>query len=202
MRHIAIIGSGPAGYYTAEAALKQWGEDVKVDIFDRSPVPFGSIRTGVAPDHQSIKGVSRRSEQTASSDNVRSVANLTIAPDVSIEESGGFYDAVVLATGAPRAAQPPVPISPGAIASAAGLTFWGFSGLESATVPADKVENADRVVPRATSIGVASTGLVYMGISSAFAAYMPAPEAAASPAPVADSSRKAFGGGVAEVVAS
>ncbi|ODU71400.1 MAG: pyridine nucleotide-disulfide oxidoreductase [Novosphingobium sp. SCN 66-18] len=102
MRHIAIIGSGPAGYYTAEAALKQWGEDVKVDIFDRLPVPFGLIRTGVAPDHQSIKGVSRRYEQTALSDNVRFVGNVTIGQDVSIEELGRFYDAVVLATGAPR----------------------------------------------------------------------------------------------------
>ena len=60
MRHIAIIGSGPAGYYTAEAAQKQWGDDVRVDIFDKLPVPYGLIRTGVAPDHQSIKGVSRR----------------------------------------------------------------------------------------------------------------------------------------------
>ena len=102
MRHIAIIGSGPAGYYTAEAALKQWGDDVRVDIFDRLPVPFGLIRTGVAPDHQSIKGVSRRYEQTALSDNVRFVGNVTIGQDVSIEELGGFYDAVVLATGAPR----------------------------------------------------------------------------------------------------
>jgi ferredoxin--NADP+ reductase len=60
------------------------------------------IRTGVAPDHQSIKGVSRRYEQTALSDNVRFVGNVTIGQDVSIEELGGFYDAVVLATGAPR----------------------------------------------------------------------------------------------------
>ncbi|NML94138.1 FAD-dependent oxidoreductase [Novosphingobium olei] len=102
MRHIAIIGSGPAGYYTAEAAQKQWGDDVKVDIFDRLPVPYGLIRTGVAPDHQSIKGVSRRYEQTALSDNVRFVGNVTIGQDVSIEELQGFYDAVVLATGAPR----------------------------------------------------------------------------------------------------
>ena len=57
MRHIAIIGSGPAGYYTAEAALKHWGEEVRVDIFDSLPVPYGLIRTGVAPDHQSIKAV-------------------------------------------------------------------------------------------------------------------------------------------------
>ncbi len=102
MRHIAIIGSGPAGYYTAEAAQKQWGDDVRVDIFDRLPVPYGLIRTGVAPDHQSIKGVSRRYEQTALSDNVRFVGNVTIGQDVSIDELLGLYDAVVLATGAPR----------------------------------------------------------------------------------------------------
>ena len=71
MRHIAIIGSGPAGYYTAEAALKQWGDEARIDIFDRLPVPFGLIRSGVAPDHQSIKAVSRRSEATAVSENVR-----------------------------------------------------------------------------------------------------------------------------------
>lgn len=102
MRHIAIIGSGPAGYYTAEAAQKQWGDDVRVDIFDMLPVPYGLIRTGVAPDHQSIKGVSRRYEQTALSDNVRFVGNVKIGRDVSIEELAKLYDAVVLATGAPR----------------------------------------------------------------------------------------------------
>ena len=102
MRHIAIIGSGPAGYYTAEAAQKQWGDDVSVDIFDRLPVPYGLIRTGVAPDHQSIKGVSRRYEQTALSDNVRFVGNVTVGQDISIEELRALYDAVILATGAPR----------------------------------------------------------------------------------------------------
>ena len=70
-RKLIIIGSGPAGYYTAEAALKQWGDGVQVDIFDALPVPYGLIRTGVAPDHQSIKAVSRRYEATALSDNVR-----------------------------------------------------------------------------------------------------------------------------------
>jgi ferredoxin--NADP+ reductase len=102
MRHIAIIGSGPAGYYTAEAAQKQWGEDVRIDVFDRLPVPYGLIRTGVAPDHQSIKGVARRYEATALSANVRFVGNVTVGQDVSIAELQGLYDAVVLATGAPR----------------------------------------------------------------------------------------------------
>ena len=109
MRHIAIIGSGPAGYYTAEAAQKQWGDHVRVDIFDMLPVPYGLIRTGVAPDHQSIKGVSRRYEQTALSQNVRFVGNVKVGQDVSVAELQGLYDAVVLATGAPRDRQLGVP---------------------------------------------------------------------------------------------
>lgn len=102
MRHIAIIGSGPAGYYSAEAAQKKFGDDVAVDIIDRLPVPFGLIRTGVAPDHQSIKAVSRRYEKTNLGDNVRFVGNVTVGEDVSVAELRKLYDAVVLATGAPN----------------------------------------------------------------------------------------------------
>ena len=109
MRHIAIIGSGPAGYYTAEAAQKQWGDDVRIDVFDKLPVPYGLIRTGVAPDHQSIKGVSRRYEQTALTDNVRFVGNVAIGSDVTIGELHALYDAIVLATGAPNDRQLGVP---------------------------------------------------------------------------------------------
>ena len=104
-------------------------------------------------------------------------------------------------SGTPHVVQPTVSIAPGAIATAAGLTFWGFLGLESATVPAGKVENAERVVPLATLIGVVLTGAVYLGISLAFWAYMPQGEAAASPAPVADFLGRTFGGGMASVVA-
>ena len=102
MLHIAIIGSGPAGYYTAEAAQKHWGSEAQIDIFDRLPVPYGLIRTGVAPDHQSIKGVSRRYEAVALSDTVRFIGNVTVGTDISIAELGELYDAVVLATGAPH----------------------------------------------------------------------------------------------------
>jgi len=102
MRHIAVVGSGPAGYYTAEAAQKEFGDDVRVDIFDLLPVPYGLIRTGVAPDHQSIKAVSRRYEKTALSDNVRFVGNVAVGRDVTIPELRELYDAVVLATGAPK----------------------------------------------------------------------------------------------------
>jgi len=102
MRHIAIVGSGPAGYYTAEAAQKKFGDDVCVDIIDRLPVPFGLIRTGVAPDHQSIKAVSRRYEKVAVSDNVHFIGNVTIGKDIAIGQLQEYYDAVVLATGAPN----------------------------------------------------------------------------------------------------
>ncbi|WP_120717826.1 FAD-dependent oxidoreductase [Tsuneonella amylolytica] len=100
--HLAIVGSGPAGYYTAEAAQKLWGDDIRVDVFDTLPVPYGLIRTGVAPDHQSIKGVSRRYETTALSENVRFVGNVTVGTDVSVGELQQLYDAVVFATGAPH----------------------------------------------------------------------------------------------------
>ena len=102
MRHIAIIGSGPAGYYTAEAALKKWGDEVRIDVFDRLPVPYGLIRTGVAPDHQSIKAVSARYEKAALSPQVRFVGNVSIGSDVAIAELQRLYHAVVLATGAPN----------------------------------------------------------------------------------------------------
>ncbi|TGX54267.1 pyridine nucleotide-disulfide oxidoreductase [Sphingomonas gei] len=126
MRHIAVIGSGPAGYYTAEACQKTFGEEVRVDIIDRLPVPFGLIRTGVAPDHQSIKGVSRRYEAVALTDTVRFVGNVTIGQDVSIEELRTLYDAVVLATGAPhdRRLEIPGAALPGVVGSAAFVGWY------------------------------------------------------------------------------
>ena len=101
MRHVAVIGSGPAGYYSAEALQKHYGADVMIDVIDRMPVPYGLIRFGVAPDHQSIKAVAKRYEKTALSDNVRFVGNVTVGQDVSIDELLSLYDAVILATGAP-----------------------------------------------------------------------------------------------------
>ncbi|WP_375427040.1 FAD-dependent oxidoreductase [uncultured Sphingomonas sp.] len=126
MRHIAIIGSGPAGYYTAEAAQKLWGNEVRVDIVDRLPVPYGLIRTGVAPDHQQIKGVSRRYEATALSDNVRFVGNVTVGRDVTVAELRDEYDAVVLATGAPSDKPLGLPGDdlPGVVGSAAFVGWY------------------------------------------------------------------------------
>lgn len=136
MRHIAIIGSGPAGYYTAEAAQKKFGNDVHVDIIDRLPVPYGLIRFGVAPDHQSIKGVYKRYETTNLSDNVRFVGNVSVGSDVSIGELQSLYDAVILATGAPddRPLDIPGDDLPGVIGSAAFVGWYNghpdFAGLD------------------------------------------------------------------------
>ncbi len=98
---VAIIGAGPAGYYTAEA-LTAGERDVRVDIIDRLPTPFGLIRAGVAPDHQSIKNVSRRYEATNQRDDVRFVGNLSLGRDVTLKELQELYDVVVLATGAAK----------------------------------------------------------------------------------------------------
>lgn len=126
MRHVAIIGSGPAGFYTAEGLLKALGEDVRVDLIDRLPTPYGLIRAGVAPDHQSIKAVSRRYEATAQRDQVRFAGNLSIGADVTIDELRGLYDAVVIATGAPHDRKLGVPGEelPGVLGSAAFVGWY------------------------------------------------------------------------------
>jgi ferredoxin--NADP+ reductase len=102
MRHFAIVGSGPAGFYTAEALEKAYGGNARIDILDRFPVPYGLIRFGVAPDHQSLKAVSKRYDKVAESAGVDFVGNVTVGRDVSVGELLDLYDAVVLATGAPH----------------------------------------------------------------------------------------------------
>ncbi|MEK6637173.1 MAG: FAD-dependent oxidoreductase [Pseudomonadota bacterium] len=138
MRHIAIVGSGPAGYYTAEALQKKYGDNVRIDIIDCLPVPYGLIRTGVAPDHQSIKAVSRRYETVNLADNVRFVGNVKVGRDISISELQELYDAIVLATGAPndRALGIPGDDLPGVIGSAAFVGWYnGHPDFAALTPP-------------------------------------------------------------------
>lgn len=120
MRHFAIIGSGPAGFYTAEALQKSYGEDARIDIIDRYPVPYGLIRFGVAPDHQSLKAVSKRYDKVAESAGVDFIGNVTVGRDVSVAELLDLYDAVILATGAPHDRRLGIPGEdlPGVIGSA------------------------------------------------------------------------------------
>src|SRR4051794_23448825 len=102
MRHFAVVGSGPAGFYTAEALEKAYGDAARIDILDRFPVPYGLIRFGVAPDHQSLKAVSKRYDKVAETAGVDFIGNVTVGRDVSIAELLDLYDAVILATGAPH----------------------------------------------------------------------------------------------------
>ena len=99
-RSVAVVGSGPGGMYVAQGLIDK-SPGCRVDVFDRLPSPFGLIRGGVAPDHQTTKRVSRAFEKTMLSDGVRFIGNVEIGRDVEIGEIERIYDAVVLAYGAP-----------------------------------------------------------------------------------------------------
>lgn len=99
MGHIAIIGSGPSGCYCADFLAKKL-PDSQIDIFDRLPTPFGLLRSGVAPDHQITKNLTKQLARTFERPNVRFIGNLEIGRDIQLESLKQHYDAVVLATGA------------------------------------------------------------------------------------------------------
>ncbi len=97
---VAIIGAGPSGFYTAEA-LRRSSLDFRIDLIEGLPTPFGLIRFGVAPDHQSTKRVARSYERTAQDEAVGYFGNVEVGRDIGLEELRGLYDAVVVAIGAP-----------------------------------------------------------------------------------------------------
>ena len=97
--HVAIVGSGPSGLYTADALARLW-PDVEIDVFDRLPTPYGLVRGGIAPDHQSTKAVARAFERTLSRNGTRFFGNVEIGRDLSYDELKAAYDLVVLSVGA------------------------------------------------------------------------------------------------------
>ncbi len=98
---VAIIGSGPSAFYTAEALIRD-DVDCQIDIIERLPAPFGLIRYGVAPDHQTTKNVIRNYGKTAQHERVNFYGNVEVGKDVSLDKLREIYDAVVLAVGAPN----------------------------------------------------------------------------------------------------
>jgi ferredoxin--NADP+ reductase len=96
----AIVGSGPAGFYAAEALLRHETLTVEVDMIDRLPTPYGLVRGGVAPDHPKIKSVTRVYDKTAARDGFRFFGNVELGRDVSASELADHYHAVVYAYGA------------------------------------------------------------------------------------------------------
>ena len=126
--NVAIVGSGPSAFYTANALIKS-GADVSIDMIERLPTPFGLVRGGVAPDHQSTKRVARAYEKTALCGPFHFYGNVTVGQDISLSELRGIYDAVVLAVGMP--ADRPLEI-PGAdkqnVLGSAAFVGW-YNGL-------------------------------------------------------------------------
>jgi len=96
---IAIVGSGPSGFYAADTFAKKL-PGCRIDIIDRLHTPFGLVRGGVAPDHQGTKNVTRQFERTMKNDTVRFLGNLHLGTDVSYDELKDLYDIVFLAVGA------------------------------------------------------------------------------------------------------
>jgi ferredoxin--NADP+ reductase len=96
---VAIVGSGPAGFYAAEHLLRQEQATAEVDVFDRLPTPYGLVRAGVAPDHPKIKSVIRVYEKTAARPGFRFFGNVDVGRDVSVSELADRYHAIVFAYG-------------------------------------------------------------------------------------------------------
>lgn len=97
---VAIIGAGPAGFYTAQALLQQEAIPVEVDLFDALPTPFGLVRTGVAPDHPKIKAVTALYNKLAQRPEMRFFGNVEFGKDLTLEELRGFYHQIVFSNGA------------------------------------------------------------------------------------------------------
>ncbi len=97
---IAIIGAGPAGFYAAGHLLKQKTHVVTVDVFDKLPVPYGLVRSGVAPDHQKIKNVTRVYEKIAAQEGFRFFGNVEYGKDINLSDLSNHYHQVYFSTGA------------------------------------------------------------------------------------------------------
>lgn len=96
---VAVVGSGPAGVYAADALVSA-GDDVRVDVVDRLPAPFGLVRYGVAPDHPRTQTISAALAIVLAKPMVRFLGNVELGTDVTLAELHEHYDAVVITTGA------------------------------------------------------------------------------------------------------
>ncbi len=96
---IAVVGSGPAGFYVTEALLRG-GVSLAVDLFERLPAPFGLVRFGVAPDHPKLKQVTTVFDRIAGMPGFRFVGGVDVGTNVTIAELSAAYHAVILANGA------------------------------------------------------------------------------------------------------
>lgn len=97
---VAIIGSGPAGFYAADHLLKQSKFNVEIDMYDRLPTPHGLVRCGVAPDHQKIKSVSRVYDKIAAHPKFRFFGCVEFGNHIVLDDLKNHYHQIIFATGA------------------------------------------------------------------------------------------------------
>ncbi|KAJ1352865.1 hypothetical protein KIN20_009349 [Parelaphostrongylus tenuis] len=134
--HVAIVGSGPAGLFTCASLLRRI-PDGRFDVFDASPVPFGLIRYGVAPDHQEVKncinGFDRMFESNRS--RLSLFCNVRIGSDLSVEEMTKYYDVILLSYGAHHPRHLEIPgVESKNVMSGSDFVSW-YNGVPKAQVP-------------------------------------------------------------------
>ncbi|MFI6937934.1 FAD-dependent oxidoreductase [Streptomyces sp. NPDC050418] len=101
MLHVAVVGSGPSGVYTAQSLVQQDRVPVRVDVLDRLPCPYGLVRYGVAPDHEKIKSLQNNLRAVLQDERVRFLGAVEVGPGgIAPEELLRWYDAVVYCVGA------------------------------------------------------------------------------------------------------
>ncbi|OBK64282.1 NADP oxidoreductase [Mycobacterium colombiense] len=121
--HVAVVGSGPAGFFAAASLLTAAdasdGMDIAIDMVEMLPTPWGLVRSGVAPDHPKIKSVSAQFEKSAADPRLRFFGNIKVGEQVSAAELAERYDAVIYAVGAQsdRALNIPGEELPGSVAA-------------------------------------------------------------------------------------
>lgn len=163
MRRVAIVGSGPAGIYAADAlAQHDSGEDaLAVDVIDRLPCPYGLVRYGVAPDHLKIKSIVTALRRVLELPAVRFLGNIDVGTDLSLDDLHRHYDAILFANGA--AVDRPIGVPgedlPGS-ASAREFVAW-YSGHPDA--------HLDRFALEATSVAVVGVGNVAVDVARVLA---------------------------------
>ncbi|CAL8471382.1 g10924 [Coccomyxa elongata] len=142
--HFGVVGSGPAGFYTANLLLKKFGEQARVDIIDRLPTPFGLVRSGVAPDHQDTKNVINQFTRIGQDERVQFLGNVNVGQDIQLRDLRQYYSAVILAYGAESNRQLGIPGEGLKNVMSAREFVWWFNGHpDYAKLPVDlsKVED-------------------------------------------------------------
>lgn len=106
--NVAVIGAGPAGIYASDILSKS-ELDVSIDLYERLPAPYGLVRYGVAPDHPRIKAIIDALYNILQRGDIQLLGNVNVGEDITLEELRGYYDAVIVATGADADADLDIP---------------------------------------------------------------------------------------------